>query len=80
MGGQVSNDSVLPQRCGWSIVLIESLFPGIVDVEIELDSGSSSEDEATAEENTYSYDDKSEEKSEKKSSDISNNETFHLDG
>lgn len=53
---------------------------GIVDVEIELDSGSSSEDEATAEENTYSYDEKSEEKSEKKSSDISNNETFHLDG
>ena len=79
MGGQVSNDSVLPQRCGWSIVLIESLI-GIVDVEIELDSGSSSEDEATAEENTYSYDEKSEEKSEKKSSDISNNETFHLDG
>ena len=79
MGGQVSNDSVLPQRCGWSIVLIESPI-GIVDVEIELDSGSSSEDEATAEENTYSYDEKSEEKSEKKSSDISNNETFHLDG
>jgi len=54
---------------------------GIVDVEIELDSGTSSEDEATAEDNTYSYDEKSEVQSEeKKSSDISNNETFHIEG